>query len=105
MADWTAELMDFADTAALIAQLDLVIGVDTAVTHLAGALGRPTWLLNRFAGDWRWGAMGEHSEWYPTLRQFRQSEPGDWEGPLQAVRRALESQAGWDGTSRPDTVC
>jgi len=105
MADWTAELKDFADTAALIAQLDLVIGVDTAVTHLAGALGRPTWLLNRFAGDWRWGATGEHSEWYPTLRQFRQSEPGDWEGPLQAVRRALESQAGWDGTSRPDTVC
>jgi tetratricopeptide (TPR) repeat protein len=93
LSDWTAELKDFADTAALISALDLVIGVDTAVTHLAGALGRPTWLLNRWTGDWRWGAAGERSAWYPTLRQFRQAEPGDWTMPLTQVRQALEDWA------------
>ncbi len=95
LADWTADLHDFADTAALISGLDLVIGVDTAVTHLAGALGRPTWLLNRWAGDWRWGASGETSAWYPTLRQFRQPAPGDWTTPIARIRQALDSKAGW----------
>jgi Flp pilus assembly protein TadD len=89
LADWTGELCDFADTAALIAALDLVIGVDTAVIHLAGALGRPVWLLNRFAPDWRWGATGDTTPWYPTLRQFRQTDPGDWRPVLDAVRNAL----------------
>jgi len=84
LVDWTRELHDFADTAALIACLDLVIGVDTAVIHLAGALGKPVWLLNRFAGDWRW-----ECPWYPTLRQFRQQTPGDWPGVVAAVHAAL----------------
>ncbi len=72
-------LPDLAGTASLIARLDLVVTVDTAVAHLAGALGRPVWLLNRYGGDWRWqdGNLGPDgvSLWYPTLRQFRQAEP------------------------------
>ena len=102
LADWTADLRDFADTAALINSLDLVIGVDTAVTHLAGALGRPTWLLNRWAGDWRWGASGEDSAWYPTLRQFRQPKPGDWETPIGQIRQALEGKSGVNEPFPPD---
>jgi tetratricopeptide (TPR) repeat protein len=90
LVDWTAELTDFAETAALIAGLDLVIGVDTAVVHLAGALGRPVWLWNRFAGDWRWGAAGETTPWYPTLRQFRQVSPGDWAVPIASVVNSLQ---------------
>jgi tetratricopeptide (TPR) repeat protein len=97
MAGWTAELPDFADTAALIAGLDLVIAVDTAVAHLAGALGRPVWLLNRFAGDWRWGATGEASAWYPTMRQFRQDEPGEWAPVLARLARELQALAGGAG--------
>jgi len=69
--DWTEELNDFADTAALIEALDLVISVDTAVVHLAGALGKPVWLLNRFDTCWRWLLGRDDSPWYPTLRQFR----------------------------------
>ena len=94
--DWTAELTDFADTAALIGALDLVISVDTAVAHLAGALGRPVWLLNRRDTDWRWLLERDDSPWYPTLRQFRQTRDGDW-GPVVArVRHALE---GWVQTT------
>jgi tetratricopeptide (TPR) repeat protein len=89
LADWTADLHDFAETAALIAGLDLVIGVDTAVVHLAGALGKPVWLLNRFASDWRWGMSAETTPWYPTLRIFRQSEPGDWTPVVASVVGAL----------------
>ena len=91
LADWTAELGDFADTAALIAALDLVIGVDTAVIHLAGALGRPAWLLNRFDPHWLWLMGRADSPWYPTLRQFRQTQPGDWPGVIKAVAAALMS--------------
>ena len=90
LVDWTAELSDFADTAALVAALDLVIGVDTAVIHLAGALARPVWLLNRFAGDWRWGAAGRDSVWYPSLTQFRQADPGAWLPVIAAVCAALQ---------------
>jgi hypothetical protein len=89
MADWTGELHDLAATASLIMALDLVISVDTAVAHLAGALGRPVWLLNRFDSCWRWGAEGEASLWYPTLRQFRQASPGDWRGPIARVAAEL----------------
>ncbi len=94
IADWTGELHDFADTAALIEGLDLVIGVDTAVIHLAGALGKQVWLLNRFAGDWRWNASAsQHAAWYPTLRIFRQQSPGDWPGVLASVHAALRHWA------------
>jgi Flp pilus assembly protein TadD len=93
MVDWTEELGDFEDTAALIAGLDLVIAVDTATAHLAGALGKPTWLLNRFAPDWRWLLDRDDSPWYPTLRQFRQTRPDDWEDALARVRAELMALA------------
>jgi hypothetical protein len=70
--------------------LDLVISVDTAVVHLAGALGRPVWLLNRFDRCWRWLQGRDDSPWYPTLRQFRQSSPGDWDGVLSNIHAEIE---------------
>jgi ADP-heptose:LPS heptosyltransferase len=82
---------DFADTAALIAQLDLVISIDTAVAHLAGALARPVWLLNRFESDWRWMRGRADSPWYPTLRIFNQPRSGDWAGAVDAIDRALSA--------------
>jgi tetratricopeptide (TPR) repeat protein len=95
--DFTEELTDFADTAALIAALDLVIGVDTAVVHLAGTLGRPVWLLNRFDTDWRWLLGRDDSPWYPTLRQFRQPSFGDWASAIgdaaAALRRFVKAEA------------
>ncbi len=100
-ADWTAELRDFADTAALISALDLVISVDSAVAHLAGALGRRVWLLNRYAPDWRWQLGREDSPWYPTLRQFRQTVPGSWDGVVQAVREKLRDGINQAGASLP----
>jgi len=89
--DWTHELGDFADTASLIEGLDLVIGVDTAVIHLAGALGKPTWMLNRFDTCWRWLLGRDDSPWYPSLRQFRQPKPADWGSVLAEVRGALDA--------------
>ncbi len=97
--DWTAELPDLADTAALIDGLDLVIGVDTAVSHLAGALGKPVWLLNRFNADWRWLLGRDDSPWYPTLRQFRQTQPGDWKGVIARVSAALAERVRVAGPS------
>jgi tetratricopeptide (TPR) repeat protein len=94
MLDASPDLHDMGDTAAAIESLDLVVGVDTAVIHLAGALGRPVWLLNRFDTCWRWGAGTESSIWYPTLRQFRQTVPGDWSAPLAALCSALTDLAG-----------
>ncbi len=90
LVDWTEELRDFADTAALIEALDLVISVDTAVAHLAGALGRPIWMLNRTDTDWRWGVSGETTSWYPTMRLFRQTISGDWAAPISAIAAALQ---------------
>src|SRR5215470_14888685 len=87
--DWTDELHDFGDTAALIECLDLVISVDTSVVHLAAALGKPVWLLNRFDTCWRWLLGRDDSPWYPTLRQFRQPKPGDWDSVVMDVRAAL----------------
>ncbi len=94
MLDWSEYLSDMADTAALVEALDLVIAVDSAVAHLAGALGRPVWLLNRFDTCWRWLTERADSPWYPTLRQFRQPAPGDWASVLSAVERALVELAG-----------
>ena len=91
--DWSDELTDFADTAALIEVLDLVISVDTSVVHLAGALGKPIWLLNRFDTCWRWLLNRDDSPWYPTLRQFRQPSPGDWSSVIRAARDALQRLA------------
>ena len=82
-------LEDFADTAALIENLDLVIAADTAVAHLAGALGKPVWLMNRYASCWRWLQRGSESPWYPTMRQFRQHTVGNWDPVVVAVREAL----------------
>ena len=74
---------DFGETAAMIANLDLVITVDTAMGHLAGALGKPVWILLPKAADWRWLLERSDSPWYPTARLFRQKNPGDW-GPVVA---------------------
>lgn len=89
--DPTAVLADFADTAALIMALDLVISVDTSVAHLAAALGKPVWLLNRYDTCWRWGREGTDSVWYPSVRQFRQPAPGDWGSVSAAVAAALRA--------------
>jgi hypothetical protein len=91
--DWTDELQDFAATAALMEALDLVVSVDTAPAHLAGALGRPVWLLNRFDSCWRWLEGREDSPWYPTLTQFRQAAPGEWDGVVSRVAAALAARA------------
>jgi hypothetical protein len=89
LTDWTCELADFADTAALIDNLDLVISVDTSVAHLAAAMGKPVWLLNRFAGCWRWLRGRDDSPWYPGLRLFTQTQRGDWDTVLERVAAAL----------------
>ncbi|MGK7901915.1 MAG: tetratricopeptide repeat protein [Hormoscilla sp.] len=87
--DLSPQLNDFADTASAIAQLDLVISVDTAVPHLAGALGKPVWMLLPFAPDWRWMQSGESTPWYSTMRLFRQASPGDWQGVFEEVWDSL----------------
>jgi ADP-heptose:LPS heptosyltransferase len=87
--DLAPALGDFADTAAAVAALDLVIAVDTSVAHLAGALGRPVWMLTPYALDWRWLRDREDSPWYPTMRLFRQHKPREWDDPLMRLTAAL----------------
>ena len=82
-------LQNFTDTAAVLALCDLVIAVDTAVAHLAGAMGRPLWVLIPFAPDWRWTLKGETTPWYPTARLFRQTTLGDWDGVIARVAAEL----------------
>jgi tetratricopeptide (TPR) repeat protein len=82
-------LADFSDTAALVAQLDLVICVDTAVAHLAGGMGKDVWLLSRFNGCWRWLAEGSGSPWYMAMRIFRQGSDRSWTPVIEAIRQAL----------------
>ena len=90
MIPLTEELEDFSDTAAAINCLDLVISTDTAVPHLAGALGKPVWLLLHFSSDWRWLLDRNDNPWYPTMRLFRQAAPGDWASVFQQVVDALK---------------
>jgi hypothetical protein len=87
--DFSDKLTDFADTAALIENLDLIITVDTAVAHLAGALGKPVWVLLPFVPDWRWLLDREDSPWYPTMRLFRQTNIGEWDAIIARVAECL----------------
>jgi tetratricopeptide (TPR) repeat protein len=89
IVDYTAQLTDFAETAALISCLDLVITVDTSVAHLAGALGCPTWILLPYTPDWRWLLDRDDSPWYPSVRLFRQDETRDYTGVVTRVREKL----------------
>jgi Flp pilus assembly protein TadD len=93
VVDWTDELRDFADTAALIQALDLIISVDTSVVHVAGALAKPVWILNRFGGCWRWLGDRVDSPWYPTVRLFTQTTPGDWDSAINPAAAALRELA------------
>jgi Flp pilus assembly protein TadD len=99
-ADWMAECQDYLDTASLVANLDLVIAVDTSVAHLAGALGRPVWLLNRRSSEWRWLLGREDSPWYPTMRIFNQTRRGDWDAVIERVGQALAAAVA--GRGLPD---
>jgi len=102
--DWTNELVDFADTAALIEALDLVITVDTSVAHLAGALGKPVWILSRYDACWRWLIDRNDSPWYSTARLWHQPAPGDWDSIITRVAAALRDEVALrpTATSVPD---
>jgi ADP-heptose:LPS heptosyltransferase len=89
--NYAIDVKDFSDTAGLICNLDLVITVDTSVAHLAGALGKPTWVLLPFVPDFRWFWDREDSPWYPSMRLFRQSSPGDWDSVLSRVTSELDN--------------
>lgn len=91
IVDWSEELDDWCDTAALISCLDLVVTVDTAVAHAAGALGKPVWLLSRYDGCWRWMGHRPTSPWYPSMRLFHQPKPNDWAAPTAEAARALSA--------------
>jgi ADP-heptose:LPS heptosyltransferase len=85
------QVADFADTAAILSQLDLLISIDSAPVHLAGALGVPCWVMLDAAPDWRWGLQGETTPWYPSLRLFRQEKAGDWGVVVGRLARELET--------------
>ena len=91
LTDPMESVRDFADTAAIIAGLDVVISVDTSVAHLAGAMGKPVFLLDRYDNCWRWLHGRTDSPWYPTMTIFRQSRPGDWASAMHRVASALAS--------------
>jgi tetratricopeptide (TPR) repeat protein len=92
LIDFTAELSDFTETAALIDNLDLVISVDSAVAHLAGAMGKPTWVMLPLIPDWRWMLKREDSPWYPTMRLFRQERTGEWTSVIHRIAAALRTR-------------
>jgi ADP-heptose:LPS heptosyltransferase len=85
---------DFAETAAIMTQLDLVITPDSALAHLAGGLGVPVWVALSSVGEWRWLEGRDDSPWYPTMRLFRQAQPGDWDGVFHRITEALKANAG-----------
>jgi fructose-1-phosphate kinase PfkB-like protein len=88
-----ASVDDFADTAAIIAGLDVVVTVDTSVAHLAASLGKPAWIMLPYAPDWRWLLGRDDSPWYASARLFRQARPDDWEGVAAQVALALGALA------------
>jgi hypothetical protein len=90
--NFVGELHDFSDTAALIANLDLIISVDTSTAHLAAAMGKPVWLLNRFDAEWRWLLDRKDSPWYPTMTLYQQERMGDWGSVIERVRRDLQGR-------------
>jgi len=100
LIDLMPEMRDFADTAALIANLDLVIAVDSAVAHLAAAMGKQVWLLDRFDSCWRWLRDREDSPWYPSLRIYRQPAPGDWQRVVARVVSDLQGASAPAGKAR-----
>ena len=102
IVDLDSYLGDFADTAAAIEELDLVISVDTAVAHLAGALAKPVWTMIPFAPDWRWMLNREDSPWYPTMRLFRQPAPGDWSSVIARMATQLTALVQQQSTARLD---
>ncbi len=103
LADGGAGVADCLDTALRLRDCDLAICVDTAIAHLAGAMGLPVWVLVPFVADWRWGVAGSASPWYASARVWRQDSPGDWDGPLARIADALES---WrDGAESGDITC
>ncbi len=87
--DLDSQQRDFADTAAIVANLDLVISIDTSVAHLAGAMGKPVWILLHHMADWRWLRNRDNSPWYPTARLFRQTSAGDWSGVVKRLQENL----------------
>ena len=91
LIDWTNELKDFADTAALVSQLDLVITTDTGAAHLSALMGKPTWILLMYSPDFRWLMQREDSPWYPSAKLFRQPAPGDWETTISQMSAELKS--------------
>ncbi|MCC7168395.1 MAG: hypothetical protein IT565_12590 [Rhodospirillales bacterium] len=93
ITDLSAHLTDFAATAAVLSQLDVLVTIDTAIAHLAGALGVPTYVLLLYHSDWRWGAAGTATPWYPSLKLFRQARFDDWQAPLLDVARDLRRVA------------
>ena len=92
IGDAGEEAIPFEATADALTQIDLVITVDTAIAHLAGALGRPVWTLLAFAPDWRWMLGRTDTPWYPTMRLFRQPAPNDWAGAFREIRRELAAR-------------
>ena len=94
VVDLVPEISDFADTAVAIESLDLVITIDTAVAHLAGALGKPVWILLPFSADWRWGLQGSDSHWYPSARLFRQPRWGQWQSVFESLLQELKTFVG-----------
>jgi ADP-heptose:LPS heptosyltransferase len=103
--DLSESIIDFEDTAVFLSQMDLVISVDTAVTHLAGALGRPAWTLLPYAADWRWRVHRADSPWYETMRLFRQQRAGDWDQVLEEVSHCLFNYGAQMSTSRLAGSC
>jgi ADP-heptose:LPS heptosyltransferase len=101
--DHTQHLNDFADTAALISHLDLVLTVDTAVAHLAGAMHKPVWLLLPFISDWRWLDSRHDTPWYPSMRLFRQTSAGNWHDVIARVADALADLSGNPSAHEPRT--